>query len=61
MFSTVLHLLVYPLAGKRNFARKEELIHETIAALTSNVGHLGSQHLRSLTFMPPKYHSLEAP
>ena len=26
---------------KSKVARKEELIHETIAALTSNAGHLG--------------------
>ena len=32
MFSTVLHLLVYSLTGNRNFARKEELTCETIAA-----------------------------
>ena len=30
MFSTALHLLMYSLAGNRNFARKEELIFETI-------------------------------
>ena len=40
MFSTALHLLVYSLTGNRNFARTEELIYETIAALTSNSGHL---------------------
>ena len=40
MFSTVLHLLIYSLTGNRNFARKEELIYETIAALTSNSSHL---------------------
>ena len=33
MFSTVLHLLMYSLTGNRNFARKEELIYETIAAI----------------------------
>ena len=48
MFSTALHLLMYSLARNRNFARKEELIYETIAALTSNAGHLGWQHMRSL-------------
>ena len=33
---------MYSLTGNRNFARKEELIYETIAALTStgNSGHL---------------------
>ena len=32
MFSTVLNLLVYSLTGNRNFARKEKLTCETIAA-----------------------------
>ena len=32
------HVLSY---RNRNFARKEEFIYETIAALTSNSGHLG--------------------
>ena len=49
MFSTVLHLLLYSLNGNRNFARKEELIYETTAALTSNAGHLGWQQMRSFT------------
>ena len=42
MFSTALHLM-YSLTGIRNFARKEEFIYETIAALASNAGHLGWQ------------------
>ena len=37
--STALHLLMYSLTGNRNVSRKEELIYETIAALTSNAGH----------------------
>ena len=59
MFSTVLHLLVYSLTRRRNFARKEELIYETIAALTSNAGHLGWQHMRSFTKWHD--HSLDTP
>ena len=43
---------MYSLTGNRNFARKEELIYETIAALTFNAGHLGWQHMRS--FRSPK-------
>ena len=37
MISTVLNLLIYSLTGNRNFARKEGLIYETIAALTMPV------------------------
>ena len=32
---------MYSLTENRNFVRIEELIYETIAALTSNAGHLG--------------------
>ena len=49
MFSTVLHPLLYSLSGNRHFARKEELMYESITALTSNAGHLGWQHMRSFT------------
>ena len=41
--------LYYHNLRNRNFVRKEELIYETIAALTSNIGHLGWQHMRSFT------------
>ena len=42
MFSAVLHLLVISLTGNQDFARKEKLIYETIAALIAyNAGHLG--------------------
>ena len=56
--------------GKRNFARKEELItYETIAALTSNttcpmpaiLGDSTCTVLPSDISMAPKYHSLDAP
>ena len=46
MFYTVLLPLVYSLSGNRNFARKEELIYETIAALTFGAGHLGTAHVQ---------------
>ena len=49
MFSTMSHHLVYSLTGNRNFARKEELIYETNATLTSNAGHLGWQQMPSFT------------
>ena len=51
--------------GKRNFARKEELIYQTITALTSNTtcpipAISGDSHAQ-YRFMAPKYHSLDAP
>ena len=46
----VFNSVMYSITGNRNFARKEELIYETIAALiTCNAGHLGWQHMRSFT------------
>ena len=49
MLLTALHLFVYSLTGNQNVARKEELIYEAIAALTSNAGHLGWQDMPSNT------------
>ena len=50
--------------GNRYFARKEELIYQTIAALTSNTTRpmpaiLGDSHAQYT--IAPKYHSLDAP
>ena len=49
MFYTVLPPVVYSLSGNRNFAKKEELIYETIAVLTFGAGHLVQYY--QVTFM----------
>ena len=52
---------MYSITGNWNFARKEEVIYETIAALiTYNAGHLGWQHMRSLN-VPNDFYSAKIP